>query len=132
MARKVVRCSARHIERTTIKWRQLSARTARCESVLFCTVQEAGLRSQNSSPAEHFPDRLVLAGSAVDLGETAPASVGDIVEITEQRPTSPIGVEEAEFIKAACTDDTGRFALLTERFRRELLAHCYRMLASYG
>jgi hypothetical protein len=50
------------------------------------------------------------------------ATVGDIVETTKHRPSSPIGADEAEFIKAAHTDDTGRFALLTERFRRELLA----------
>jgi RNA polymerase sigma-70 factor (TIGR02960 family) len=53
------------------------------------------------------------------------------MEATEPRPTSPIGADEAEFMKAARTGDGGRFALLTERFRRELLVHCYRMLASY-
>ena len=53
------------------------------------------------------------------------------MEITEHQSISPIGADEAEFIEAARSDDAGRFALLTERLRRELLAHCYRMLASY-
>ena len=53
------------------------------------------------------------------------------MDATAPRPTRPIGTDEAEFMTAARTDDAGRFALLTERFRRELLVHCYRMLASY-
>lgn len=43
----------------------------------------------------------------------------------------PLGADEADFIAAARVDDSVRFAVLTERFRRGLLAHCYRMLASY-
>jgi Sigma-70 region 2 len=53
------------------------------------------------------------------------------VETTEHRSSSPIGADEAEFIKAARTYQIGGFALLIERFRRELLAHCSRMVASY-
>ncbi|MEU7620669.1 RNA polymerase subunit sigma-70 [Micromonospora rifamycinica] len=37
----------------------------------------------------------------------------------------------AAFIAAARAADTARFALLTERHRRELQVHCYRMLANY-
>lgn len=53
------------------------------------------------------------------------------METTAPRATGPIGADEAEFMAAARTGDDGRFALLTERFRRELSLHCYRMLASY-
>ena len=43
----------------------------------------------------------------------------------------PLGADEAAFIAAARADDTARFALLTERHRRALQVHCYRMLAHY-
>ena len=41
------------------------------------------------------------------------------------------GADEATFIAAARAADTARFALLTERHRRALQVHCYRMLANY-
>ncbi|AQZ69651.1 RNA polymerase sigma-70 factor, ECF subfamily [[Actinomadura] parvosata subsp. kistnae] len=37
----------------------------------------------------------------------------------------------AAFIAAARSNDAARFALITERYRRELQVHCYRMLANY-
>src|SRR3712207_9367920 len=43
----------------------------------------------------------------------------------------PVGADEATFIAAVRSADTARFALLTERHRRELQVHCYRLLANY-
>ncbi|WP_232668014.1 RNA polymerase subunit sigma-70 [Pseudonocardia sp. TRM90224] len=43
----------------------------------------------------------------------------------------PLGFDEATFIAAVRSGDTARFALMTERHRRELQVHCYRMLANY-
>jgi RNA polymerase sigma-70 factor (TIGR02960 family) len=43
----------------------------------------------------------------------------------------PLGADKAAFIAAARSGDAARFALLTERHRRELQVHCYRMLANY-
>jgi RNA polymerase sigma-70 factor (ECF subfamily) len=42
-----------------------------------------------------------------------------------------LGADEATFIAAVRSGDTARFALITERHRRELQVHCYRMLANY-
>src|SRR3954466_13367869 len=39
--------------------------------------------------------------------------------------------DEATFIAAVRSGDAARFALFTERHRRELQVHCYRMLANY-
>ncbi|WP_422735619.1 RNA polymerase subunit sigma-70 [Micromonospora sp. WMMD729] len=48
--------------------------------------------------------------------------------MTDARPR---GDDEARFIAAVRSRDTARFAQLTERHRRELQVHCYRMLANY-
>ncbi|PZF84141.1 RNA polymerase subunit sigma-70 [Jiangella anatolica] len=42
-----------------------------------------------------------------------------------------LGADEAGFIAALRSGDPARFALVTERHRRELQVHCYRMLANY-
>ncbi|MFF5052838.1 RNA polymerase subunit sigma-70 [Micromonospora sp. NPDC000663] len=43
----------------------------------------------------------------------------------------PLGANEATFIAAVRSGDTARFARITERHRRELQVHCYRILANY-
>jgi RNA polymerase sigma-70 factor (ECF subfamily) len=43
----------------------------------------------------------------------------------------PLDADEAAFIAAARSGDAARFALITERHRRDLQVHCYRMLANY-
>lgn len=43
----------------------------------------------------------------------------------------PPGADEATFIAVVRSGDPARFALITERHRRELQVHCYRMLANY-
>jgi RNA polymerase sigma-70 factor (TIGR02960 family) len=48
--------------------------------------------------------------------------------MTDARPQ---GADEATFIAAVRAEDAARFALLTERHRRALQVHCYRMLANY-
>jgi RNA polymerase sigma-70 factor (TIGR02960 family) len=45
--------------------------------------------------------------------------------------TGPPSATEAAFIAAVHSGDPARFALVTERHRRELQVHCYRMLANY-
>ncbi|MDD7916417.1 RNA polymerase subunit sigma-70 [Actinomycetospora callitridis] len=44
---------------------------------------------------------------------------------------APSGADEAAVLAAIRSGDTARFASLTERHRRELQVHCYRMLANY-
>ncbi|MEV6622363.1 RNA polymerase subunit sigma-70 [Amycolatopsis sp. NPDC051106] len=48
--------------------------------------------------------------------------------MTDARPPA---ADEATFIAAVRSGDPARFALITERHRRELQVHCYRMLANY-
>ncbi|CAL9471143.1 ECF RNA polymerase sigma factor SigG [Actinosynnema sp. ALI-1.44] len=43
----------------------------------------------------------------------------------------PLNADEAAFLAVARSGDAARFALITERHRRELQVHCYRMLANY-
>ncbi|RSN43385.1 RNA polymerase subunit sigma-70 [Amycolatopsis sp. WAC 04197] len=43
----------------------------------------------------------------------------------------PLDTDAATFLEVVRSGDPARFALVTERHRRELQVHCYRMLANY-
>ncbi|GAA1619357.1 RNA polymerase subunit sigma-70 [Actinoplanes couchii] len=43
----------------------------------------------------------------------------------------PLGADDTTFLAAVRSGDPARFARMTERHRRELQVHCYRMLANY-
>ncbi|MFG1676009.1 RNA polymerase subunit sigma-70 [Micromonospora sp. NPDC049282] len=64
----------------------------------------------------------------VDSGSSLEPVKG-LMSMTDARR---LGADEAAFIAAVRAEDSGRFALLTERHRRELQVHCYRMLANYA
>jgi RNA polymerase sigma-70 factor (TIGR02960 family) len=53
------------------------------------------------------------------------------VEQAKGRPHAAAVTNAADVAAAAAAGDEGAFALLTERHRRELHVHCYRMLASF-
>ncbi|MGH3429303.1 MAG: hypothetical protein ACRDQZ_17345, partial [Mycobacteriales bacterium] len=67
-----------------------------------------------------FTDEKSSAMSSVLV---ALAPVEGLMTMTDARP---LGADEAAFIAAARSGDTARFALITERHRRELQVHCYR------
>src|SRR5689334_15664461 len=72
-----------------------------------------------------FADQKSCARSSVLV---TPRTGGRMMTMTD---ATLLGADETAFIAAARSADTARFALLTERYRRELQVHCYRMLANY-
>ena len=72
-------------------------------------------------------DEVFIGVHVVSSGSPL-APVEGLLTMTDARP---LGADEATFIAAVRSGDTARFALITERHRRELQVHCYRMLANY-
>ena len=64
--------------------------------------------------------RSEILGHVVSAGSPL-APVEGLLTMTDARP---LGADEATFIAVVRSGDTARFALITERHRRELQVHC--------
>src|SRR4051794_12282624 len=86
----------------------------------------AAARKGRSGRRQRLHRSEILRHVVSSVGPLAP--VEGLMTMTDARR---LGADEATFIAAARSDDAARFALITERHRRELQVHCYRMLANY-
>jgi RNA polymerase sigma-70 factor (ECF subfamily) len=108
----------------------LPAIAVACTSIAAPVVRHR--RSRAASP-------LVIdvggVGGSTDQESSAASSVlvtlAPVEGSTTMTDARPRSADEADLVAAVRSDDPARFALVTERHRRELQVHCYRMLANY-